>query len=389
MQRTFSILALLGLFAATSPQAADEQRVAVNSHEPHVWVGPIYFSWFGINKAGGPKGQFYSPWVPADGRLSWDGSVKFHARHLKHIMRAKFNMIWAVDIDGYAREQDNLNAAVLLRKEKGKPYPKVAPYFAAGSFPCRECPKRFDGKRDRDKFFDIMTRWFDAFFEVLPEEDLVWIDDKVLIGLWWIPGAESAPPDFFLIMNNRLRARYGFEAYWSINFTFERTHPDELNWTFATTDNFKANDNGNIDLLTGFWPPGNQNPDNFAPRYGGKSYTEAWDRAIRLVSGINCDGSASPPPQRITVVSYNELTEGSGLYPAVCASHNVNDHHWSDQPNEKKCLDKPCHPHPKRDFYAVDCSDKRASFTYLDISRHAITQLEKEYRRLGRCVAPN
>ena len=347
--------------------------------EPEIWVGPVYFSWFRVNRHGSVMGQYYGPWVPLEGRRAWDGSVAHHKRHLAHIAKARFNMIFAVDTWEYRREQSNLFAAIREREATGRKVPRVAPYFAAGSFECRECPLDFATVEARRDFYRVVKQWFLRFFEHRDAGDLVWIDGKVLIGLWWVAGAETARPAFFTEMNRRLARDFGFQATWSANYTWQQAEPDEINYLFGSLSALESNPQGNVDLLVGFWPPEGQARDAFLARDGGVTYATAWDQVL---GGITACAEGADLPRRISVVSYNELTEGSGIYPAVCSNHNTaRDRHWSGRPSRERCVDAPCHPYRKQDRWAPDCSARRAPFLYLDISKRKIRQLEKKLRR--------
>ena len=362
---------LTAVVALSLPAAAGSSPLGYE--EPETWIGPVYFSWFRVDGRGRPVGQFYSPWVPKEGRGKWDGSVKFHKRHLRHIAQAGFNMIFAVSIHGYEEQETHLFEAIKRRKRRGLPVPKVAPFFAAGSFECRECPKRFGGPHGKNEFFAAVSGWYERFFSVLGPDDLAFYDGRVLTGVWWVPGNDSAGEFFFEEINRRLSREFGLEAFWSVNFTWENADWDELNYTFATLQGFTANEIGNLDLLTGFWPPGSQPRENFLAREGGDTYREAWRRALLH----EVPGACGQRPRRITITSYNELTEGSGIYPAKCVSHTPQDSHWSGTPDFERCGDQPCHPHRKRDTWARHCNRKGAAKLYLNISRDAIRELAR------------
>ncbi|MDX1500875.1 MAG: hypothetical protein R3325_00835 [Thermoanaerobaculia bacterium] len=346
---------------------------------PQTWIGPVYFSWFRVNRHGSVMGQYYGPWVPLEGRRAWDGSEAYHRRQIAEIAKARFNMIFAVDTFEYRQEQSNLFAAIAERRARGREAPRVAPYFAAGSFACRDCPKRFDTAAGKGELYRVVRKWFDRFLAELGGDDLVWVDGRVLVGLWWVPGAETAEPGLFEEMNRRLRRDFGVEAWWSVNFTWQGARHDEVNHLFASLSGLETNLLGNVDLLVGFWPPEGQDPTNFLPRDGGATYQSAWDAVIARATGCGPEGE---PPRRISVVSYNELTEGSGIFPAVCSVHNTRaDRHWSGRPNRDRCVDRPCHPFRKQDRWATDCSQRRAPYLYLDITRKSVRRLERAARR--------
>ena len=348
---------------------------------PLAWIGPVYFHWHGMNKNGTPTGLYFSPWLPLEGRAKWDGSVAHHKKHDRYLINAGFNLILFEDPKGWRWSQKNHLQSLKELKANGKKVPKVAPFFAAESFKKFHRHKNFNRARDFNTFYGIVESWFKMFFKVMGRNDLAWYQDKVLIAMWNVEsGFHEAPPDFFQQMNSRLQRDFGFEAYWTVAPSWSDHGPDEINHLFwGREDVVHFNTLRNVDIRAGFWPLRNVDPELFQARDGGELYKEAWKQVVSKASR-ECGGKANP--SLVLIESYNEYQEASGIYPAQCMKY-PNKKAYVGKPDRKTCLDRPCISHKFKDKWANSCSNKRAPFRYLDISKSMIKELNRKLASSG------
>jgi len=147
-----------------------------------------------------------------------------------------------------------------------------------------------------------------------------------------VPGAENAHLIFLSCINGRLLRDFGINPYWTTHVSWRNSEPDEINYLFNGMEPVRYSNKGNADLLVGFWPPNlaNYTLDTFLPRKGGDTYRKAWDEIIAL--------PLCKMPWLVFAESWNEYTEGSGIYPARPIVHTLLDMHWSGAVELEECL---------------------------------------------------
>lgn len=291
-------------------------------HEPGLpRLGIVRFNWFEV-KRGRQTGQLPGPWIPDDaahetgrsrarippGMLEWTGSVPYHARHLRTLIRHDFDLLVFQVPFGWRRTQINhLRALRNLRREG--PIPTLAPFFEAASYREYSEPKDFSQQIFRDALFEIISRYFDLHFTFLGPEDLTWKDGRVLVYLWWIPGASEAPCCLLDELNAKLYARYGFEAYWSAHEYWSHVRPDTVDRLFNGVQRYRRDADGNMSIMPGFFPPTEQSvrENHFLPRNGADTYWDAWSRVIDDVRRLR------RAPAELIVETDNEVGEGTGI----------------------------------------------------------------------------
>ena len=324
-------------------------------------IGPVVFHWFNAT-----QGQFQTVWLPLEGRRAWDGSVKFWRKQEKDIMAAGFNMILFEVPFSWEQEQRNHLTAIKERRNESMPVPRIAPFFAAESFESYSEPKDISTAEGKDAFYGKIRDWFLRYrgvFSLQPggridTSQLAFVGDKVLICLWWVPLKDDyVPSGFFDYLNDRLYSDFGFRGYWSVHDYFGRGGADETNALFNGPAPVKIGSNRSASLLVGFWPPGPEYPpDTFLARDSGRSYSDAWNRLIAVRDSLS----------RVYVESWNEYTEGSGMYAAQPVSHSATDGHWAGAP-DARCWSEPCHPVPETDSWGA-----AGPWSYIDITRDKV-----------------
>lgn len=305
------------------------------------WVGPVVFNWFGPKTT---PGQWQSPWLPLEGRDAWDGSVAFWRKQERDMIDAGFNFIIFQIPHGWEWEMRNHLLANRALLAEGQWAPMIAPNFEAASWPCYECLKDFQTPWGKDAAYQIFKEWFDLYFSILDEDRLVRVLGKVLLILWYVPGCESAPGDFLTYINDRLQADFGFTPYWSTHACWAPIGPDEVHYLFNGYDRFQYGSRRNVDLLVGAWPPNaGYGVSSFLARDGGRTFEAAWSDVLASEDLVD----------RVYVESWNEYSEGSGMFEARPESHWPGDGHLTTDDLDL-CWDAPCHPLEYTDTWGPD-----------------------------------
>lgn len=374
----------------SAPPPADAQ-LAPPYDEPSTWRGPVFFHWVSMNDDGTQRGQWYSPWLPHEGRAAWDGSVEHFAEHTLFVSYTGSNMLLFQYARWYEREMWNHVEAIRRLHDPGYrqatmdavteregvdvfqgltasdlPVPKVMPFLALESFPEYFREKDFHTDEDRELFFAEVVTVLDRLLGELGRDALAWMDGKLLMGLWYVPGCRDAPADLLPWLNDRIEQRYGFRAHFTAHDGWKNAGPDELNWLFNGMDPFRVNEQGNVDVHAGFYPT--HKTTAFLAR----------DHGAALTTGLGYVDSRidqDEPPRVLLVESYNEYSEGSGVYPARCAVL-PDDAVTANSPSE--CTDTPCVASNEVAFEDAwgDCDDPRAPYLYLDLLRDHLTALQ-------------
>src|SRR3989344_5731625 len=316
-------------------------------------VGPVVFHNFRSKDTGKPSGagQYQTVWLPLEGRSAWDGSATFWKKQTRDIIDSGSNFIFfEVSRPDWNEEMANHLTAINQLASEGYIVPKIAPYFHPSSWSMNASSPPFDltSAAGKDAFYQVIKNWFTSYLGILPNDKLVRVSCKVLIGLWEIPGCSSAPSDIFAYLNGRLQADFGFNGFWSATPCWSSRQPDEISFLFSGLPSIKFGNKDNVVLRPGVWRPYETiyRPNVFIPRAGGSTYSSAWAQALAQKTQL----------ARIYLTSWNEYTEGSGLYEAQAAIHTESDTHptaylgpYSVDINS--CWDSPCHPIPHNDSW--------------------------------------
>lgn len=305
------------------------------------WAGPVVFHWFGLPPS---PGQFQAVWLPLEGRSAWNGSVAFWTKQERDIIDAGFNFIFFQVASGWEPEMQNHLQANKALLDQGQWAPKIAPEFASESWDCYYCPKDFRTEAGKNASYQVIRNFFNLYFDVLPRERLVTVSGRVLIFLWYVPGCEDADPGIFSYLNGRLMQDFGFTAYWTTHTCWAGYQPDEVNYLFNGVEPFKLGSSRNADLMPGAWRPDDSYPPFvFLARNAGEPYRAAWDQVLASRDALD----------RVYVESWNEYTEGTGLFEAQPMTHTVGDGHPTTV-DLSTCWDNPCHPIEYNDTWGSD-----------------------------------
>jgi hypothetical protein len=335
--------------------------------EPSPIIAPVVFHWV----------QAQTPWLTLEGGSVAGASVLFWRRQVRLMERAGFNaQLFQVAYGSEASQRNHLEALRQLAAERGSgPLPpRLAPFFAAESFAEYGTPKDVLTPEGFEAFYQTVRAFFVMYAEYFPAPGRPGVPDttmlarvggKVFAGLWWVPLTDyRLPGDFFVRLNDRVQADFGFRLFWSAHEAWLQGDPDDINYLFNGAEPLQRGRHplyASVDLLAGFWPPNLESykREFFVPRGGGATFAAAWDAVI----------ASRPRPDIVLVESYNEITEGSHIMPSWPVSHFPGDSHWRGPVEDLQCVIRPCHPVEYTDTWGPD-----NPWHFLDLTRRRIDE---------------
>lgn len=273
-------------------------------------VGLYVFHWYTPT-----TGQTQGVWKPVEGRENWDGSEEFWTRQVKDMMACNPDLLLVHLIDTHEPQRINLFRALSALRLQGWQTPAVAPFLdPAITFygpPDHQPHLDFAVSADRDTFADQFVRFFSQYYaasqDTAADSHLGRIDGKALLHVWavnppQIRNKEILTRDHLLTY---LRGRY--PNLFANGFFLGGPLPmdgiawaDEYNRSFVGyTGDYLLKDNN----VASFKPGHYDTLNRFLARNGGQGYVQAWNRII-----------ADPAINRAWIESWNEYTEGTGLY---------------------------------------------------------------------------
>jgi hypothetical protein len=274
-------------------------------------VGIYVFHWYTPT-----AGQTKSVWKPLEGRENWDGSVEFWKRQVKDIMDANIDIIHVHLIDGHEPQRVNLFKALSELRAEGYKTPNVVPFLDPAI--------TFHGRGShlpnvdvalpagRDRFCGQYVRFYQQYFSVNTDEHaasyLGIMDGKPMLNVWSVSAPQMKNKDSLQRehVESYLKERLG--DLFAKGIFMSSIIPDDtgLKWSDEWHRSFVGYcgdyllKDGDVASLK----PGHYDTlDRFLARNGGKGYSEAWDRILRARS-----------IRRVLIESWNEYTEGTGLY---------------------------------------------------------------------------
>lgn len=371
-------------------------------------------NWVGLHPDGTFNGQMEKSFVPLDnvlpdGRIGWDGSVEMWVRHTLFmttgtdyktgqktsisITGGNFNAYFDIECLGHRNEKMNHYRALLKIEEENhltRPIMRVAPYLAPESWPHDDAAdngdpysykRNFRLATEREKFFKVIDQWFQDYFAVMGREAglqhlAVYSvpgekEPRILTGIWWVNGAETAPKGFLKAISDRIKAKYGFGLYWSTSKAWGGKGNDEVNGLYGGCGdkNWCINNRGNPTFRNGYMNGDVDGPHSFVPRNGGKRLADAMNIILGPLEAAydtplpefpfledpNGPTVLLPRPPTITITeSWNEISENSTTAPAREDSfeHYPGDGHYTGHDiTLENCFDKPCHPVSRKDWW--------------------------------------
>ncbi|GEM_PF-6424102 len=280
-------------------------------------VSTSFFCWYGPG-----EWQVVVPWIPVDGRESWDGSQRYWRTMIKQLMAANIDVVYVELIPTLETNRGNFFLALKSLRAEGWNVPKVCPFLDPE---ITYKMLRYNGdcstEAGKDELIGHYIRFYKQFFNANTDEfadDYVYTQDgHPVLNIWHIQLHIDNYDDLRRSdVTNRLRNEFGAEhpifnnsikminnAYSPcFSFTDERIYQFEMQKykIDKTWNGIKSSL-----LKPGYWDQNVRNPGYLLHRDGGRHYSESWDK-------VNADASIN----RVYIESFNEYDEGSGIYAA-------------------------------------------------------------------------
>ena len=316
------------------------EHFSVNSHV----VGTTLFHWFGLN-----EGQVTGPWIPLNGRDSWDGSVGFWKRMIKQLMRADIDVLYVIEIPQMDEKRGNLFMALYQLRAEGWHVPKVCPFFDPMiTYSILGYNGDASTTEGKDEIVSHYIKFYKQYYSVNTDQyadDYIYTQDNIpVLNIWHV---HLKIDNYDQMTRNDIADRLAAEFGGShpIFFNSIKMITNAISPTFSFADEkvpqFELQEykydtlyNGiRTSLLKpGYWDQNVRNPGDFLPRDGGTHYRNSWNAVVN-----------SPYPiHRVQIESFNEYDEGSGIYAARTDTiykktdggmNNTNNDIWSDTGN--------------------------------------------------------
>ena len=334
-------LLILALLCPSKALAANSLFTAgmgfsANSHI----VSSSFFIWFD----GSPQ---IGPWQPLEGSSTWNGDVNFFKSQIKQIMAANIDVLLVYQrcdwdpsaytfVPGpFAPALKNFFRALYELRRDGYDVPKIAPVLGLGGSKVLDVSTT----RGKDAFVSAYILFYTAYFGENPDpaagDFLARIDNHVVLDVWHVSSAvenytqltrsdvssrlSAALSGFSQVFNNSVYLIATADKTETLSFADEKIsqfqhtlHSKLYTWNGITT----------VQLKAGYWDQNLRHPGQFLLRDGGHYYVAAWQSVNRSVV------------KRAYVESWNEVTEGSGVYaadpgPPFIMAGNTNRDTWS------------------------------------------------------------
>jgi hypothetical protein len=334
-----------GVIAALAPTSANAQQTPPALYRPAQqnfttssrYVSADLFTWFTSS-----GGQTIANWTPQEGRSAWTGNVPFWRDQLKQIMSANIDTlyvhIYADNTTANNRTQrQNLFSAMSQLRAQGYDVPKVAPWYDSAGYGVSTNTKiDLATAGGRSTFINQYTTFFTDYYaantDAGADSYLHQVGGKVVLNTW---------QNRDRVVNHSGMTRADMEN--ALKASFAAAHPvfnngvrmttlsyidpnvgfvDEMVPQYQDTDhavyyypgNTNQYDGGSqpywnnyktATIKPGFWVQNADPNGRFQARNGGANYKAAWDTAI-----------ADATLKHVKIESWNEYTEGSGIFRA-------------------------------------------------------------------------
>ncbi len=299
-------------------------------------VSTSFFCWYGEG-----DWQVNGPWIPVNGRDSWDGSVAFWERMIKEAMTANMDVFYVELIPTMEESRIRFFLALNSLRREGWNVPKVCPFLDTEiTYTLLGYNANCGTEEGIDELIGHYIRFYHQYYAANTDEyadDFIYTQDgHPVLDIWHI---QNKIQNYNLLtrddVTSRLQAAFGDEhpifnndikminnAY-SPCFSFcdERIYQFEMQQYKIDKD---WNGINSSLLKPGYWDQNVRYPGYFLPRDGGSHFAAGWDQ-------VNADTSID----RVYIESFNEYDEGSGIFAARTdtvfrIATNTNMDIWSD-----------------------------------------------------------
>ncbi len=308
-----------------------------NFHTADHVIGTTFFHWYGSG-----DWQYSSPWIPIEGRSSWDGSIDYWKRMIKQLMMADIDVIYVIVIPITEEARGNLFMALYELRSQGWNVPKVCPFLDPEiTYSLLGYNGNAATQEGKDELVGHYIRFYRQYYAVNKDQfadDYIYTQDgRPVLNVWHVHQkidnyAQLTRDD----VTNRLSSAFGSqhpifnndivmitnEISPSFSFADEKVAQFELQEYYHETNYNNVN---TCLLKPGYWDQNVRDPGYILARDGGTHYRDSWQQVINNASSIN----------RVQIESFNEYDEGSGIYAAKTDTifripTNTNTDTWSD-----------------------------------------------------------
>jgi len=276
-------------------------------------VAAYVFQWFTVS-----GGQTHGVWHPLEGRENWDGSVAFWTRQVKDMMDANIDLLYVHLIPDFETQRVNLFTALSQLRAAGYRVPQVAPFLdpAITFNPAYVGPIDLCTSTGKDTFVNQYIRFYNQYRSVNIDAEgdsyLATMDGHPVLSTWAIDASFHPSCLTRADVVSRLSASLG--SLFTNGIYMVSIAGSGLSWADEFNRVFVGNYGGVAYLVDGISAsvkPGQwdmligTDPGRYQARSGGTTYSGAWD-------AINGNSTL----KRVHIESWNEYTEGTGLYEA-------------------------------------------------------------------------
>ena len=280
-------------------------------------VATSFFGWYGEG-----EWQLDGPWIPVNGRDSWDGSIEFWKTMIKQVMFANIDVLYIELIPVMEQSRGNLFMALHQLRTEGWDVPKVCPFldpeitYSMLGFHA-DCSTE-EGKDELiGHYIDFYKEYYAANTDPHADDFIYTQDGHPVLDIWHI---QLHINHYNLLTRNdvtgRLAAAFGAghpifnndikminNAYSpAFSFADERIYQFEMQQ--YKIDKLWKGINSSL-LKPGYWDQNVRYPGYHLTRDGGSHYVQSW-------SQVNNDTTID----RVYIESFNEYDEGSGIFAA-------------------------------------------------------------------------
>ena len=288
-------------------------QFSVSSHI----VSTSFFCWYGEG-----EWQVNGPWIPVNGRSSWDGSVDFWKRMIKEAMAANIDVFYVELIPVMEASRVTFFWALQQLRAEGWNVPKVCPFldteitysYLGYNADCSTAAGKDELVGHYIRFY---KQYYAANYDSYADDFIYTQDGHPVLNIWHIQNKIDNYNQLERYdVTDRLKAQFGSDhpifnkdikminnAYSPcFNFCDERIYQFEMQ-EYKIDKDWKGI-NSSL-LKPGYWDQNVRDPGYILKRDGGSHYKDSWEQ-------VNNDATID----RVYIESFNEYDEGSGIFAA-------------------------------------------------------------------------
>jgi hypothetical protein len=298
-------------------------------------VSTLMFCWYGPG-----EWQVNGPWIPLDGRTSWNGTVDFWKQMIKQAMAANIDVFYVELIPQMDQVRVNFFQALYLLRTEGWNVPKVSPFFDTEITYTifgfnGDCGTEAGKDELASHYIRFYKQYYAANTDIYADDYIYTLDGSPVLNIWHIQNKLNNYNQLTRSdLTNRLKAVFG-EKHPIFNNDIRMVNnanspafsfADERNYQFEMHEYKIDKEHNGIkssQVKPGYWDQNVRTPGYIMKRDGGSHYKRVWDE-------VNADNTID----RVYIESFNEYDEGSGIYAAQTnvihtVSGNISTDIWS------------------------------------------------------------